>query len=136
MATYNDCSVVAIHWGEDVPEFKPERFIDTESYRWPREACESYTLCHTSLFLLSHLKHPLVNAFASGPRSCIGQRFAVTESVCILAHIVRRYEILVPEDLDSKTPAEQRKSLLQWTPGITITPRNARVRLRLRGMTE
>ena len=29
---------VALHWGEDVTEFKPERFIDTDAYRWPRDA--------------------------------------------------------------------------------------------------
>jgi hypothetical protein len=29
----------ALVWGDDVEDFKPERFIDTEGYRWPREAC-------------------------------------------------------------------------------------------------
>jgi hypothetical protein len=32
---------VALHWGEDVDDFKPERFIDTDTYRWPRDACKS-----------------------------------------------------------------------------------------------
>ena len=31
----------AIHWGEDVDKFKPERFIDTDMYKWPRDACTS-----------------------------------------------------------------------------------------------
>jgi len=31
----------AIHWGGDVDKFKPERFIDTETYKWPRDACTS-----------------------------------------------------------------------------------------------
>ena len=34
----------AIHWGEDVNEFRPERFIDTETYRWPRDACTSVSI--------------------------------------------------------------------------------------------
>jgi hypothetical protein len=32
---------VALYWGEDVDDFKPERFIDTDTYRWPRDACKS-----------------------------------------------------------------------------------------------
>ncbi|KAF9467844.1 cytochrome P450 [Collybia nuda] len=103
-----------IHWGEDNAEFKPERFLDTEDYRWPREA---------------------FHGFSSGPRSCIGQRFALTESVCILAHIVRRYRILTPGDVDPKIPADQQPSLPQWTPGVTIIPKNARIRLQLREKT-
>jgi hypothetical protein len=34
----------AIYWGDDVSEFRPERFIDTDTYRWPRDACV-YNLC-------------------------------------------------------------------------------------------
>lgn len=32
------CFFVALHWGEDATEFKPERFIDTDAHRWPRDA--------------------------------------------------------------------------------------------------
>jgi len=35
---------IAMTWGEDVYDFRPERFIDTDTYRWPREACESSQL--------------------------------------------------------------------------------------------
>lgn len=100
-----------IHWGENAAEFKPERFIDTDTYRWPRDA---------------------FNAFSGGPRSCIGQRFSVTESTCILAHVARKYEVHVPDDLKNKPWAEQKRILLEWTPGITITPKNARVVFRRR----
>ncbi|TFK34437.1 cytochrome P450 [Crucibulum laeve] len=100
-----------IHWGEDVADFKPERFIDTDTYRWPRDA-----------FV----------AFSAGPRSCIGQRFAITESLCVLASLVRKYEIILPDDLQGKPLEEQKRSLLHWTPSVTITPTGARVRLRLR----
>ncbi|KIM77289.1 hypothetical protein PILCRDRAFT_621822 [Piloderma croceum F 1598] len=100
-----------LHWGEDAAEFKPERFIDTDTYRWPRDA-----------FL----------TFSAGARGCIGSRFAMTESVCILALLVRQYEILVPSDLELRSKAEQRDVLLKWTTGLTITPTNSRVRLRRR----
>jgi len=100
-----------LHWGEDAAEFKPERFIDTDNYRWPRDA------------LLT---------FSGGARGCIGSRFAMAESVCILALFVRQYEILIPFDLESLSKAEQRSVLLKWTTGVTITPTHSRVRLRRR----
>ncbi|KAH7912385.1 cytochrome P450 [Hygrophoropsis aurantiaca] len=100
-----------LYWGDDVEEFKPERFLDSDSYRWPRNA-----------FM----------PFSNGARSCIGQRFALTESVCILANVVRRYEILVPDDLATKSIQEQKDALLKWTTGVTITPTNARVKFRRR----
>ncbi|KAF4564500.1 hypothetical protein EYR40_010663 [Pleurotus pulmonarius] len=100
-----------LYWGPDVTEFRPDRFIDTESYRWPRDA-----------FL----------AFSSGPRSCIGQRFSTTESACILASLVRKYEILVPGDLKSLPFEERKKVMLGCTTGITLTPTNARVELKRR----
>ncbi|KDQ58514.1 hypothetical protein JAAARDRAFT_34328 [Jaapia argillacea MUCL 33604] len=100
-----------LHRGPDVEEFKPERFIDTETYRWPRDA-----------FL----------AFSAGARGCIGKRFSLTESICILANLVRRYEILVPEDLLEKGLEERKRVLLSWVVGVTTTPTNARVRVRRR----
>ncbi|KAJ7359621.1 cytochrome P450 [Mycena albidolilacea] len=100
-----------MYWGPDAESFKPERFIDTESYKWPRDA-----------FL----------AFSAGPRACIGQRFAVTESVCVLASLVRTYEISVPEKLRAKPFEEQKRSLLSWIPGITMAPTNCVVSLRRR----
>ena len=27
-------------WGEDVATFRPDRFIDTGDYEWPRDACK------------------------------------------------------------------------------------------------
>ncbi|KAF8889572.1 cytochrome P450 [Infundibulicybe gibba] len=90
-----------IHWGADCNEFKPERFIDTPEYRWPRDA-----------FL----------AFSAGPRSCIGQRFALAESICILANVVRRYEICVPAHLLLQPRAEQERVLLAGAPVRLLCP--------------
>ncbi|KAJ7461743.1 cytochrome P450 [Mycena galericulata] len=100
-----------IYWGSDAAEFKPERFVDTEAYRWPRDA---------------------FFAFSGGPRSCIGQRFALTETVCVLANLVRRYQISVPSPLADKPFEEQKKLMLRWRPGITATPTNCTVQLRRR----
>ena len=75
---------------------------------------------------------PLVNAFSGGARSCIGQRFALTESICILAQIARKYEICIPDELEDKLFYEQKEIMLAWTPGLTMTPMNAKVVLRPR----
>jgi hypothetical protein len=74
----------------------------------------------------------LVLAFAAGQRSCLGQQFALAESVCILAAIVRRYEILVPQDLQSLSREKKEKEMLDWYCRATVTPTGARVRLRRR----
>ncbi|KAJ7185802.1 cytochrome P450 [Mycena filopes] len=100
-----------MYWGRDVAEFKPERFIDTESYRWPRDAFVP---------------------FSAGPRNCIGQRFALTQSVCLLASLVRTYKIFVPEDLQGVPFEEQKRILLGWTPRVTMTPKKCFVRLQRR----
>jgi len=97
-----------LYWGEDAEEFRPERFIDTESYQWPRNAFVP---------------------FSGGPRACIGQRFATAEMIGILASVVRRYRILVPDNLVTKPLEKQKEALLSWTSGITTTPLNARVQL-------
>jgi len=103
-----------MYWGRDAREFKPERFIDTDSYRWPRDA-----------FV----------AFSAGVRNCIGQRFALTESVCMLANLVRNYELSVPDNLRALPFEEQKKALLAWLPGATLTPKNCFVRLQRRKPT-
>lgn len=75
----------------------------------------------------------VVLAFSAGARGCIGQRFAIAESVCVLARLVRRYEILLPEGPRGATGRGREEALreaLAWTTGVTITPTNARVRLR------
>ncbi|KAJ6614623.1 cytochrome P450 [Mycena sp. CBHHK59/15] len=100
-----------MYWGSDCEDFKPERFVDTDSYRWPRDAFVS---------------------FSAGPRNCIGQRFATTESVCALASLVRNYEILIPDNLKGKSLDEQKASLLKWKPGATIVPTDCFVQLRRR----
>ncbi|PPQ81694.1 hypothetical protein CVT24_003124 [Panaeolus cyanescens] len=99
-----------IHWGKDANEFRPERFIDTDTYRWPRDA-----------FL----------AFSTGHRSCIGQKFSTTESLCLVANLVRQFDILPPPDLRDKSFEEQ-KSITEWKTWLTTTPSNARVSFRRR----
>jgi len=76
---------------------------------------------------------PVVLPFSAGPRHCIGEQFALTENVCVLASIVRRYEILVPQHLQSLSHEEQKKEMLQWFAITTMKPSNPHVRLRRHG---
>lgn len=65
----------AEHWGENVAEFRPSRFIDTDEYKWPRDA-----------YL----------PFAVGARACIGKQSAIVEATAFLARIVAKYKIEIP----------------------------------------
>jgi len=55
----------------------------------------------------------------------MGERFAMVESVCILAQIVRRYKITVPDTLKGKDIQEQTKALMDWVPRMTLLPTNS-----------
>lgn len=123
---------LAFHWGEDAAEFKPERFIDRDAYRWPRDACTA--LLRAQSWSPTYFSSFTVLTFSGGARGCIGSRFAMAESVAILALLVRQYEVLVPADMDREEIGEEERKrvLLGWTTGITLTPTGSRVRLRRR----
>ncbi|KAF2210353.1 hypothetical protein CERZMDRAFT_99417 [Cercospora zeae-maydis SCOH1-5] len=80
-------SIVGLHdhfntrpeeWGPDAMEFRPERWLDPEG----------------------HAADNLFMTFNIGPRSCIGQGFAILEVSALLAAIVRRFDIrLIDPDL-------------------------------------
>jgi len=95
------------YWGPDVNEFKPERFFDTDSYKWPRDAYLPFMI---------------------GPRSCMGQRFAQLEGICVLAHIARQYDILLPTDLETASDEEKRKKLLSWDVRVALTAKEVKLR--------
>ncbi|KIJ55488.1 hypothetical protein M422DRAFT_151985 [Sphaerobolus stellatus SS14] len=100
------------YWGEDALEFRPERFIDTPEYRWPREA-----------FL----------GFSIGMRSCIGQRAGQTQSLCILAHLLRYYKVGLPPQLEGLPFEQQKKKLLRFWLGSSLTPTDIHLTFTRRG---
>ncbi|EJD03464.1 cytochrome P450 [Fomitiporia mediterranea MF3/22] len=97
-------------WGSDAHLFRPERFIDTEVYKWPRDG-----------FL----------AFSSGARGCIGQRFATAEAICVIAGLVRRFEVLPAIDARNYSSFEEfKRVMLSYAPMLTITPKTNCIKLR------
>jgi hypothetical protein len=52
--------------------------------------------------------------------------------VCVIALLIRRYEVLVPESLEGKTMEEKESHMLAWTPGLATNPTNAQVRVKER----
>ncbi|KAG6594289.1 putative cytochrome P450 [Phytophthora cinnamomi] len=65
-------------WGEDALEYKPERFIDSESG-------EVISMTATKFC-----------AFSAGPRICVGQNLAFVETKIVIASIVGRFH-MIPE---------------------------------------
>lgn len=72
-------SIVGLHdhfntreeeWGADAKEFRPERWLDSQS----------------------HATDNLFMTFNIGPRSCIGQGFAILEASALLAAIFRQFD--------------------------------------------
>ncbi|KAH9857474.1 cytochrome P450 [Lenzites betulinus] len=95
--------ILAVHrskeiWGEDVLEFKPERWMQ------PPDAVSAIP------GVWGHLL-----TFIGGPRACIGYRFSLVELKAILFTLVRafEFELAVPvDDIVAKTAPALRPSLL------------------------
>ena len=67
-------------WGSDAREFKPERFLENMK---------------PSLFVFT--------AFQAGPRTCLGQNFAILEMKTVLARLLMKYEFKLGQDESSIT---------------------------------
>lgn len=69
-------------WGEDAEEFNPDRWLDLPD-----------TVKNNGI-PGGHL------SFISGPRNCVGSKFALTEFKIIISHLLRRFEFApLPPDL-------------------------------------
>lgn len=70
-------------WGDDVLEFKPERWLDTDTGK---------------LLAISPYK---AISFLAGPRQYIGMKFALLETKCTLAVLFARYDVKTVDDPSS-----------------------------------
>ncbi|ORY74748.1 cytochrome P450 [Leucosporidium creatinivorum] len=95
------------YWREPF-EFRPSRFIDNEEGKWNRDA-----------FV----------AFSGGARGCLGQRFALVESVAMISQLLLHYTIHVPENLqddyarqEGESERDRRERIFKPKGGLTLTP--------------
>jgi cytochrome P450 len=84
-------------WGEDAEEFDPDRWMA------PGQTNSGGAVSNYAFLTFLH-----------GPRSCIGQRFAVAELACLLAAFVGKYEF------EMVNPDEK----IEIKGGITARPKN------------
>lgn len=87
----------ARYW-DDPHIFRPSRFLDD----WPRDAFVP---------------------FSSGPRACIGRRFAEVEAVAVLVMLVSRYKLDVKPDSRFASESHERRCqrVLSVVPGGLTT---------------
>ncbi|KXN89025.1 Secologanin synthase [Leucoagaricus sp. SymC.cos] len=87
------------YW-EDPLEFKPDRFLKPD---WNRDA-----------FI----------PFSSGPRACLGRKFAETEAVVMLTMLVSRYKITVKDEpkFRNETFEQKKARVLKSIDLLTLTP--------------
>jgi cytochrome P450 len=80
-------------WFPDPERFDPDRWLPARATATPR---------------MAYLP------FGAGPRICIGNHFALTEAVLVLARIGQRFRVLVPPD-----------AALAFRPSITLRPQGS-----------
>lgn len=79
-------------WGEDVLEFKPER--------WEQRIAAWQFL-----------------PFLGGPRICIGQQFALTEASYLLVSMLRQFDALQPVDREEMSKLKKQLGVTMWPKG-------------------
>ncbi|KAF2158400.1 hypothetical protein M409DRAFT_71664 [Zasmidium cellare ATCC 36951] len=76
-------------WGEDAAEFKPAR--------WQKEAPPWHFL-----------------TFSGGPRTCLGQQFAMTEAAYVLVRLLQRFDSIEPVNRPEMSAMKKELGLTMW----------------------
>ncbi|MBN3522619.1 bifunctional cytochrome P450/NADPH--P450 reductase [Paenibacillus apiarius] len=98
-------------WGEDVEEFRPERFEDP-----------------------SRIPHHAYKPFGNGQRACIGQQFALQEATLVLGMVLKHFEIIDHSQYQLKV----KETLTLKPDGFTmrVRPRGGQVGYAIAGAAE
>ncbi|CAB3409531.1 unnamed protein product [Caenorhabditis bovis] len=105
--TFVEADVLAIHtnpeiWGNNADQFYPERFL--EKTETPR---------HVMSWI----------PFGAGPRQCLGMRLGIIEAKLVLAHVLRKFDIVKAPDTEEE---------LKLHGCSTISPEKVTVQLKSR----
>ncbi|KAF9429206.1 hypothetical protein BGZ76_001672 [Entomortierella beljakovae] len=95
-------------WGEDVDEFKPERWIDPTAMA---DGNKTQTKFVTPDMMWAY------QPFLSGPRNCIGSKFALIESKILLYYILTQLEVNPVPDFKFKKAA---RITTRASPGMNL----------------
>jgi len=90
-----------------VTEYNPRTFPNPGEYRPSRW----YDVTSDDAF----------TAFSIGPRTCIGRKFALTEGVCFIAHVLRDYRVEPLMERGESLGAWKERVLMKVTHGFTLS---------------
>ncbi|KAL1729695.1 cytochrome P450 [Schizophyllum commune] len=87
------------HYWDSPHEFRPDRFLGD----WPKDAFAP---------------------FAIGTRACMGRKFAETEGVAMLSHLLSKYKVEIMDEPQfvGESMAQRHERVLRTTGGLTLTP--------------
>lgn len=90
------------HYGSDAGDFNPDRFNDENG--------------GIKLFRDKEVLFP----FGDGPRICLGQRFALTQIKCCIAHILTTFDISLSEKMPSQPELDPMQLLVCYKGGVWL----------------
>uniref|UniRef100_A0A336LXR4 CSON009724 protein n=1 Tax=Culicoides sonorensis TaxID=179676 RepID=A0A336LXR4_CULSO len=90
------------HYGSDSEQFNPDRFNEENGG------------------LKAYKDKEVLFPFGDGPRICLGQRFALAQMKCCIAHMITNFEISLSEKMPSKPELDTNQVLLCYKGGIWL----------------
>ena len=81
-------------WGEDAACFRPERWLEEDMHTIRKQPHVDASLPLAAVYM----------PFGVGARNCVGQQFARLEMLTVLAMVLRRFELSLPDEAANDEP--------------------------------
>lgn len=82
-------------WGEDAEEFKPERMLEDNFSRLPRNA---WKVRKSPIILINGTRADYFQPFGTGVRICLGRYFALQEAHIVISTLVQNFDFKFVDD--------------------------------------